>query len=157
MFKVTTINNCGKLIKQVTSLLFLSGLIALNFANAQQSPDLTTQTGNISNDGHIKLSWSLMESVDGYEIQQSTDPDFERSKIIYNGPDLATFISGLKNGTYYYRVRAKGSDWSNVITIHVRHHSLQLAFMLFALGGIVFLLTVFVVVKGTLQYSKNPI
>jgi hypothetical protein len=157
MSEIATIKVCGKLFGQFITVSLLLGSIALNYAAAQESPDLRSQTGNTSNDGHVKLVWTPVESAESYEIQQSADPGFETVKLIYQGPDLATFVSGLENGTYYYRVRAGGNNWSEVVIIQVQHHSLQLAFTLFGLGGVVFLLTVFVVVKGSVQSGKNPI
>ena len=107
-------------------------------------------------DGHIKLEWrSAMET--SYELQQSDTDDFADPKIVYRGPDRASFISGLRDGTYYYRVRAHDSGWSDIITINVRHQSLKLAFALFGIGGVVFLLTVFVVVHGARSVSPNDL
>jgi hypothetical protein len=74
---------------------------------------------------------------------------------MYHGPDRASFISGLNNGTYYYRVKSEDSDWSKTLVVEVKHHSLRLAMILFAVGGVVFLLTVAVVVEGTFRTKKT--
>jgi len=103
---------------------------------------------NTSEDGYIKLSWNDEQEDGMYEIQQASDPDFQSPETIYQGPDLATFISGLRNGTYYYRVREGEGQWSKQIVLEVKHHSLQLAFFLFGMGATVFLLTAWVIIRG---------
>ena len=109
----------------------------------------------VSEDGHIKLSWNISEPAAVVEVQQSGASDFHQAKIIYKGPDNATFVSGLKDGEYYYRVRHQGGNWSDSIQVSVQHHSLSLAFTLLGLGAFVFFLTVFVVIKGALQTTVD--
>ena len=88
-------------------------------------------------------------------MQQGFDSLFDSTRIRYTGPDMASYISGLKNGDYYFRVRTvtdhgnAHGDWSGTVTVTVEHHSLTLALTLAGLGGLVFLLTVAVVVQGT--------
>lgn len=105
-------------------------------------------------EGHIRLEWAA-ERDTIFELQQSRTADFADPLTIYRGPDLASFISGLKNGTYYYRVRVPDDSWSDTMTIEVQHQSLQLALTLFGVGCVVFLLTVFVVVNGARQANKQ--
>lgn len=107
-------------------------------------------------DGHIKLEWTV-EGDGVTELQQSRASDFFTAKTIYIGPDRASFVSGLDNGNYYYRVRAAGGEWSETLMVKVQHQSLELAFALFGIGGLVFLLTVFVVIKGARQVSLEEI
>ncbi len=113
---------------------------------------------NLSNSGHHRLVWRPEdESISGgtltFEVQQARDPNFETAKTIYIGPDMASFISGLKDGDYYYRVRTRAEDtmsaWSEPVHVQVAHQSLQLAFTLFGLGAVVFLATLILVVHGT--------
>jgi hypothetical protein len=117
---------------------------------------------NYSSSGSIKISWHLPDSIlsdtnYNFELQQSTVANFDSSIIRYSGPDLASYISGLKNNTYHYRVRFVSKNdtsvWSQPIVVSVEHHSLQLAFTLFGLGAIVFIATVFVVVRGARKSS----
>lgn len=116
--------------------------------------------------GHVKLSWKVPTFSSSathpwvFELQKSNDPNFSTSVQLYQGPDLATFLSGLPNGNYYYRVRTSitgvaHSDWSSTILVKVEHHSLSLALWLFGIGATVFLLTVGIVVQGAVSTSKN--
>jgi hypothetical protein len=122
------------------------------------APVMENDAENFTNSGSIKLSWHPgYENGDDvsreFELQEAVDSTQFKFHTYYRGPDMATYISGLPGGTYHYRVRevhANGqmSDWSNEITVVVEHHSLGLAFLLFGIGGVVFLLTVGVVLKG---------
>lgn len=116
--------------------------------------------------GYLKLSWEPGYGVtDGrglhFEVQRASSRDFDATRTIYRGPDRATFRSGLRNGNYYYRVRSlqpesgEFSAWSEVLTVRVAHHSLPLALWLFALGALVFLLTVAVIVHGTWKTARE--
>jgi len=103
-----------------------------------------------SNSGHIKLEWEAeMDTI--FELQRAPTRHFSEPTISYKGPDRASFISGLEEGEYYYRVRTAGGAWSEPLLIRVRYQSMTLAFTLFGLGGIVFLLTVLVVIRGVRQ------
>ncbi|MEJ2595056.1 MAG: hypothetical protein P8100_08005 [bacterium] len=107
-----------------------------------------------SSSGYIKLSWeSDKDSL--FILQKSDSPDFRDAEVIYSGPDKASFISGLENGRYYFRIRPADKSWSDTVLVEVKHQSLQLAFTLFGLGAIVFLLTVFVVADGVRKTSKE--
>jgi len=69
---------------------------------------------------------------------------------IYDGPDLASVISGKPNGTYRYRVRAIDAlhnvvAQSNQIAVVVAHHSLLRAWLIFSLGAFVFVAILVVV------------
>ncbi|TNE52642.1 MAG: fibronectin type III domain-containing protein [Bacteroidetes bacterium] len=115
-----------------------------------------------SKSGYIKLSWQWDAPGDSagstvFELQQADNPAFDRVATIYRGPDLASFLSGLRNGVYYYRVRALAAsgalpgEWSAPVQLQVEHHPLSLAISLFVIGAIVFSLTVVIVVRGARQ------
>ena len=116
---------------------------------------------NYTKSGQLKVMWLVegepsRDSEYRFELQQSMDADFANSVTLYTGPDYATFLSGMRDGTYYYRVRLVDgsgrplSKWSPTINMVVQHHSLFLAYVLLAVGGLVFLLTVAIVVHGSL-------
>ncbi len=116
--------------------------------------------------GMTRLVWdvdapdSIKETLI-YEFQQASDSLFENYYVRYRGPDLATYISGLKDGIYYYRVRALGPDsipvsqWSGITKVQVDHHSLNLALIFFVVGGVVFVATAGVVIFGTTNNSNQ--
>lgn len=109
--------------------------------------------------GHVRLSWKALEagSLWHFQLQQDTLPDFTTARTLYEGPDLATFRSGLPDGVFYFRVRgldpsvgAAGS-WSDTLTLTVAHHSRTFALWLMGLGAVVFLLTAGLVIIGALR------
>lgn len=112
--------------------------------------------------GYYLLKWQKdnqpASESDLFVLQQSNDRSFTQSKNIYEGPDLASFISGLPNGEYYYRVglenKAKDITWSKPLQLSVQHHSLQISFILVIAGTIIFLATVAVIVIGNLKYNR---
>jgi len=115
---------------------------------------------NLTSAGTISIEWKVGEEQTGdsellFELQQSQDEDFGTVLILYRGPDLASFISGLPDGDFYYRVRALSPDtlragvWSPAARVRVVHHPLSLALTLAGLGGFVFLATVGVIVIGS--------
>lgn len=122
---------------------------------SQERPAFRGQGSLTTNDGHVRLRWVSLAPDAVYEVQQSATTGFEDPITIYVGPDLATFVSGLSDGIYYYRFRARDGDWSDTLTLTVRHYSLHLAFTLSGLGAIVFLLTVLVVLKGTTKDTQE--
>ena len=137
-------------------IFFLLMLIVASARGTAQDIQLSSSKSGISHDGHIKLQWesSRSDTPAVFEVQQATDEDFRDATVIYQGPDLGTFISGLKNGTYYFRVRAEDRDWSNVLRLEVAHHSLTLTFVLLGLGGIVFLCTAGMVIYGARKSAQ---
>ncbi len=112
--------------------------------------------------GYHLVKWQLGESPETgnavFVLQQSGDPTFKNHKSLYEGPDLASFVSGLPDGNYFYRVGVKQDErvtsWSENLHLEVKHHSRNLAMLLFFLGTIIFLSTVAVIVVGNRKYNK---
>lgn len=146
--------------QRITTALVFIGLCLASFpivqARAlQQTPVLKLSSDNVSNSGHTRVEWKTNGEGVAVELQQADNDQFQDARTVYRGHDHATFISGLDNGTYYYRVRYIDGVWSDTVKLEVNHHSLQLAFILLALGAIVFGLTVFIVVKGALSATVD--
>lgn len=135
-------------------------------ANEMQSPAFENAPEVLTESGYAKLSWHWdypkgSDSSSEFELQQSDNESFTNAVTVYKGPDYATFLSGMKDGQYYHRVRALlkteqvKSDWSAPVLIRVKHHSLRLAFTLFGVGAVVFFITVFLVVQGNRNAAQN--
>jgi hypothetical protein len=92
------------------------------------------------------LNWSADLDSPVYELQSSPEPDFAEPTCLYQGADDTSFRSGLADGRYYFRVRARQADggtwgpWSEAVELVCEHHSMTLAWTLFAAGGLLFLL-----------------
>lgn len=137
-------------------IFFLLMLMAAPALGAGQETTLSSNKGGVSQDGHIRLQWEHSGFSGGgiFEVQQAGSDSFRNAALIYSGADLATFVSGLENGTYYFRARAQGGNWSNVVELKVKHHSLGLTFILLGLGGMVFLLTAGIVLHGARKSAQ---
>lgn len=119
--------------------------------------DLHIGSGTQLQQGVLKLEWINSEGAQPaqFEVQQATNEEFTDAKIIYQGFDQATFISGLNDGTYYYRLRATDGSWSDSVSVTVKHHSLYLALVLLFVGAIVFFIVLGVIIKGV--KNQQPI
>ena len=115
-----------------------------------------------SNSGYLSLNWDYSDSTDiTFVLEASRDSLFKDADILYEGPDRATFISGLEDGKYFYRLRAfdgnQYSAWSGVTRVLIKHHSLSFALFLFGVGMLVFAATVGIIIYGNRQVETlNP-
>jgi hypothetical protein len=120
-------------------------------------PVFLSETAQDTASGHVQLEWGTEEAASEtllFELQRSETPTFANPVTLYQGPDTGTFLSGLSDGDYYFRLRAQTvegnarSAWSSPLRVTVQHHAMALAMGLFALGGVVFLSTVTVLIQG---------
>jgi hypothetical protein len=113
---------------------------------------LTTKEGYFQLEWQIPSGQPLNEGAQ-FQVEQSRQPDFQETRLRYEGRDTASFISGLGNGSFYYRVRVVRSDgtqgdWSDSLVVKVEHHPLSQAWTLFGIGAVVFLATVVMILAG---------
>ncbi len=95
-----------------------------------------------------------------YELQRASDESFSDPKTLYSGPDQGRYVSGLLDGSYYFRVRARQGDaawseWSKPQRLVVTHWPKNRALGLMAVGALVFLATAFVVLRGTAKVRPS--
>lgn len=119
---------------------------AMSVVQAQEV-EFVGESLQVAPSGYIQLDWS--GEAEFFWLEQAEDSLFEETKVIYRGPDKASFVSGLLDGQYYYRVKANEGEWSNVLQVQVQHQSLNLALTLSGLGLLVFALTSVVIIKGS--------
>ena len=90
-------------------VIFLLSFRVVVAENIPPTPAFDNEPEIFSNTGHYKLLWKIENSETGeieFELQRAQDSTFTNALTIYKGPDLGSFISGLKNGKYFFRVRA---------------------------------------------------
>ena len=125
-----------------------------------QAPELSTST-DISTAGYFQLNWQGQNSSSLYQLEESANAQFSTTKLIYEGHDTASVISGRSNGKYLYRVREINTEskisgeWSEPVRISVEHHSLTKALGFFFIGLIVFVSTLLAIVRGSKQISRQ--
>jgi hypothetical protein len=127
----------------------LAAGLAASAAAAQDAPRFVADLPDSSSAGHATLRWQDAElgPSESYQLEQAENADFEDARIVLDGRDSASFVSGLANGTYHYRVRIKPTEgpagpWSAPHVLVVEHHSLGFSVALFGLGAVVFALTI---------------
>ena len=123
-------------------------------------PTLSSDTA-VATAGYYRLEWDWEDSPASapasFEVQESTRADFRDAQPLYRGPDLATVISGRRDGSRYYRVRAASdndahSAWSKVVEVETAHHPLSRALAFFAAGALVFSLTLTLILRGSARH-----
>lgn len=137
--------------------LSLTGAVAAGESNLPEA----TFTGERSIEQslpYLTLKWEIAEDEAAEEpvyshLQVATSPAFSDPSDQYRGPDRATFVSGLAEGEYYFRVRAVAEEgatgeWSEPVQVTVQYDSLAQAFLLFGIGAVVSIATVVLVVTG---------
>ena len=97
--------------------------------------------------GHTRVSWSADADATAYELQRASAADFSDGKTYYEGEHTASVLSGLLDGTLYFRVRSHYADrapgpWSEVKSFEVKHHERAVAFAFFFAGALIFAATV---------------
>ncbi len=107
--------------------------------------------------GYVTVAWSAPElssdsaGIPEFQLERARDASFDSPRLIYHGTHTSSVRSGLRDGAYFYRVRARldgdWSAWSETAEFDVEHHSARLAGLLFGLGGVVFLATLIFLVR----------
>lgn len=115
------------------------------------APVLETSTTS-SDTGFWRLSWSSPGDV---ELQEATRADFSDARVLYEGPDQATVVSGRLDGVYHYRLRAAGGPWGQAVRVEVQHHSLRKALSFLGAGAVVFVSTVILIVVGHRRHRRE--
>lgn len=117
-------------------ILALSGLPAAA-VELRVSPELSTSgTFNLSWEGKTGETFRLLQLSDGAQ-----------PRLIYRGTDTARIMTGVPDGEYIYRIEGE-TGRSEPLTVTVAHHSLTRALGFFGVGLLVFLATLFLVLRG---------
>ncbi|BCX50011.1 conserved hypothetical protein [Haloferula helveola] len=126
-------------------------------------PDAETGL-RVSDDGTVDLSWSVpganapaeADPALTYLLEQSPDAAFSESKVRYEGPDMASVLTGLREGEYHFRVRAvdsqgEASPWSEPLVLNVKFMDRGQLTLLLVTGALVATMTVVAIISGFLK------
>lgn len=117
-----------------------------------------------TNEGHATIQWSLPGASDSTEgvvfaLQQARDPDFQDQRLRHRGPGQSFFVSGLREGLTYFRVRASRSEaigpWSDPLVVEVDYPGRGSVILLLAIGCLVFAATVVAIVAGWARHRDS--
>lgn len=115
--------------------------------------------------GYLTLEWSLpgertsLPEGMKFVLEEDTRREFSAPHQRFQGRDLASFVSGLPNGEYWFRVRVveegggRAGAWSEPVKVVVEHHSLNKALIIMGIGAVVFLATVILILVGNAKAS----
>jgi len=127
------------------AFLFGGGLLG---ADGIDFDDRESFADSVSNDGAVRLSWSLTEGQE-VRLEQSADPGFEDPVLRYTGADSASVLTGLPEGIHYFRLRLADSErWSEPLAVEVRFVSRERLFLLLGAGAVVVAMTVGAILVG---------
>ncbi len=102
----------------------------------------------VSDNGAVTLGWEKAEAVE-VELQQADTADFARALTCYTGPDAGSVVTGLPEGSHYFRLRETGTaEWSPPLEVTVAFFPRPRLFVLLGLGGIVVAATIGTVIAG---------
>lgn len=107
-----------------------------------------------SDTGAYRLSWSGPESAMFRLVEDGT--------TLYEGPDLASTVTGRRQGERKYTVgvvdaQGQVAAWSSPCVVATAPPSLGAAFGLLGLGFVVFVATVVAVVRGHRAHRRGEI
>ncbi|MEM9446111.1 MAG: hypothetical protein AAGA18_12260 [Verrucomicrobiota bacterium] len=121
---------------------------AIEFKN--QSPIQTDQ-------GHLVLEWPEASSTSEFIIEQSSNPDFSNAIVIYEGAANRTFISGLKEGSTYFRIKQQiaRNQWSKPLTVQVNYPIRSKVTLLLTIGTIGLVATILAIIQGHLKARQT--
>lgn len=103
-----------------------------------------------SDEGKVLLEWAseVTAGTPEFELQELSGPGRSEARILYTGPDTGTFLSGLGEGIYLFRIRDLGGEWSAPVELKVLYPPPFLVWSLMGLGTFVFLATVVAILRG---------
>lgn len=96
----------------------------------------------VSDNGTVTLSWEKPEALE-IELQQSASPDFTEATTRYNGTDPASVITGLPEGTHYFRIAdVSTSEWSAPLAMKVEFFPRWKLWLILSIGAAVVIATI---------------
>lgn len=122
-------------------------LMGLAASPALAAPSFDEPAPAQSADGSLQLAWG--EALGEFEVELRHEGTV---RTVYTGRMPSAHVSGLPNGHYELRVRAREGDgwspWSEPKVLDVEHHPMSLVWTLMALGALVFVGTAVVVLRS---------
>lgn len=121
-----------------------------------------------SDSGKVTLHWNFSEernwptsAESDFILEQAPSDEFAEVLERYRGVDRSSVITGLAEGTYFFRVKtvepSKGSlpPRSKHLKVEVAYMERGLVSLLLIVGGLVFLMTISAIFGGHRQVSRN--
>lgn len=104
--------------------------------------------------GAYKLEWRGAGESATYRL---VERDASGERVIYEGPDLASTVTGRAEGVHGYRLEVVGGTAAATCEVEVSPPPLSLAFGLFGLGLVICLATVGLIVRGHRRHRRGEL
>lgn len=123
----------------------------------------------VSDDGTVALAWAEEDADDAglliFEARRWSvgSGENEEGVLVYEGPDTATFLSGLPEGVYKLKVRARSPEgdypaWGDdYLSVEVKYIESWLVVVMMSLGLVTFLAIVGAIVFGHRKASGERV
>lgn len=114
-----------------------------------------------ADEGHLLIQWSAAGDPPlEFELQQAPTQAFKEARTLYRGPDNGSYVTGLPSGSTFFRVRARPPEqspgpWSSPLEVVVRFPGKWKVTLLMASGGIMLLLLVWTILRGSSRRPKE--
>lgn len=122
-----------------------------------ETVDFTDRDGleaAVSNNGTVTLSWEKPDTLE-IELQQSNSAGFTETTTRYQGTDSASVLTGLPEGTHYFRIAdTASSEWSAPLAMKVEFFPRWKLWLILSIGAGVVLATIGAIVAGHFS-TKN--
>lgn len=123
--------------------------------NDQPSTPLLNDPGVLIEVSSVDITWNASTDdvgIDHYELQVDSESSFVTPMSTYNITGLTQTVTGLTNGTYYFRVRAVDdynltSDWSATVDLQVEIPAINIPWWGYVIigGGLVAIILIIVI------------
>ncbi len=110
--------------------------------------------GSPSDNGAITLKWEHPSGTE-VEVQQSEEVTFAKATTRYKGGDPASVITGLPEGSHFFRIRQVDGAWSPPLEVRVEFFPRPKLFLLLGIGGVVVVATIATIVLGALKSRRE--
>jgi hypothetical protein len=111
-----------------------------------------------SETGAYRLSWSGPEGATFRLVETSLSASSPAERVLYEGNDDASTVSGRPEGLYRYKVGiVEVRAWSESCTLRVEPPSMHLAITLFGIGFAVVAATVLTILFGHRAHRRGEI
>lgn len=113
--------------------------------------DSTPLPGEVSAKGGVlELQWETEagEADRVFVLEQSESESFAESMVRYRGTDTGTYLTGLRGGEHYFRIKTEGGDWSPPQKVVMTQISRKKLALLFFTGLLVCAATVGTILLG---------
>lgn len=121
----------------------------MDFSNREALAESTSE------DGTVTLEWAKTDETE-IIVQQSASPEFAEPIDRYQGLDSASVLTGLAEGTYYFRIgEANTGNWSEPLEVTVKFFPRGKLWLILSTGAVVVMATIITIIAGHFRSQQR--